>query len=237
MRHKDIPLRERIIFALDVASPDRAMELVRSLESRIGFYKVGLQLFLAGWFPVVEWIAARGHKVMVDLKFYDVPETVKLAVEQLAGRHITYATVHGNPPILKAAAQAKSDVRILAVTVLTSLGQEDARAMFGNQTSVEDIVLSRARAAIESGIDGVVCSGLEAPRLRAELGDDFFMVTPGIRPGGKTQAGRDDQKRVITAGQAISNGADHVVVGRPIRDAGDPIALVDAMQEEIRQAL
>ncbi len=234
MRHKDIPLRERIIFALDVASPDRAMELVERLENRIGFYKVGLQLFLAGGFPVVERIAARGHKVMLDLKFYDVPQTVNLAVEQLAGRHVTYATVHGNPPILEAAARAKSDVKILAVTVLTSFGPEDAAQMFGPAARVEDVVLSRARAAIQAGIDGVVCSGLEAARLRAELGDDFFMVTPGIRPGGKTA---DDQKRVITAGRAISDGADHVVVGRPIRDAEDPISVVDAMQEEIRKAL
>ncbi|MFZ2447042.1 MAG: orotidine-5'-phosphate decarboxylase [Syntrophobacteraceae bacterium] len=237
MAHKDIPLRERIIFALDVGSPDQAKELVKRLESHIGFYKVGLQLFLAGWFPVVEWIAGRGHKVMVDLKFFDVPETVKLAVAQLTGRNVTFATVHGNDPILKAAAEAKREVKILAVTALTSFGEEDMKEMLGAPCKIEDLVLARARRALEAGIDGIVSSGLEAARLRGELGDKFLVVTPGIRPGSNTEVPRDDQKRIMTAGLAIANGADHIVVGRPIRDAADPILVIESMWKEIEKAL
>jgi orotidine-5'-phosphate decarboxylase len=237
MQPKNIPIKERIIFALDVDSPDLAKNLVKKLESHIGFYKVGLQLFLAGWFPIVEWIAERGHKVMVDLKFFDVPETVKLAVGQLKNRHITFATVHGNDPILKAAAEARNEVKILAVTVLTSFGEEDMEDLAGRPCKVEDLVLARARRAISAGIDGIVSSGLEARRLRDELGDNFLIVTPGIRPARSSDMPADDQKRVITAGQAISNGADHIVVGRPIKTASDPIAVVESMQKEIESAL
>ena len=206
------------------------------LESHIRFYKVGLQLFLAGGFPVVQWIAGRGHKVMLDLKFYDIPQTVKLAVRELTGKGVTFATVHGNEPIVAAAVQAKAEVKILAVTVLTSFGQEDMEGFFGVRCQVEDLVLERARRAIDSGADGIVASGVEARRLRSELGGNFLIIAPGIRPAG-TAAGRDDQKRIITAGQAIRGGADYVVVGRPIRDAAAPISMIEAMQEEIAAAL
>ena len=232
MQPKSIPLNERIIFALDVDSADKAKKLVERLESHIRFYKVGLQLFLAGWFPVVQWIAERGHRVMLDLKFYDIPQTVKLAVGQLKGKGVTFATVHGNEPIVSAAVQAGAEVKILAVTVLTSFGQEDMEGFLGVRCEVEDLVLSRARRAIDSGADGVVASGVEARRLRSELGSDFLIITPGVRPAG-TGFGRDDQKRIVTAGQAIRAGADYVVVGRPIRDAADPISVIEAMQEEI----
>lgn len=236
MQPKDIPLKERIIFALDVDFPDKAKSLVEKLESHVGFYKVGLQLFLAGGFPIVEWIAGRGHKVMLDLKFYDVPETVKLAVGQLNNRHVTFATVHGNGSILDAAAGARKDVKILAVTVLTSFGEEDLKEM-GASCKVVDLVVARTRRALNAGIDGIVCSGLEAARLREELGDNFLIVTPGIRLGGNGESPKDDQKRIITAGQAIRNGADHIVVGRPIRTASDPISVVETMQKEIEEAL
>ena len=218
MQPKNIPLDERIIFALDVGSPEQAKRLVERLESHIHFYKVGLQLFLAGGFPIVQWIAGRGHKVMLDLKFYDIPQTVKLAVEQLAGKGVTFATVHGNEPIVQAAVNACADVKILAVTVLTSFGSDDMGKFFGFPGKVEDMVLGRARAAIASGAGGIVASGAEAPRLRNELGQDCLIVTPGIRPAGAVE-GRDDQKRVVTAAQAIGGGADYVVVGRPVRDA------------------
>ncbi len=236
MQPKNIPLDERIIFALDVDSVDQAKKLVERLESRVHFYKVGLQLFLTGWFPIVEWIAARGHKVMLDLKFYDIPQTVGLAVEQLAGKGVTFATVHGNEPIVKAAVQAAAGVKILAVTVLTSFSTEDMGKFFGSRGTVEDLVLDRARGAILSGAGGIVASGAEAVLLRKELGDDCLIVTPGIRPAG-TAAGRDDQKRVVSAGQAIGGGADYVVVGRPVRDAADPIAVIEAMREEISSSL
>ncbi len=236
MTIKNIPLNERIIFALDVASPELAKTWVQRLESHVGFYKVGLQLFLAGWFPIVDWIVKRGHKVMVDLKFFDVPETVKLAVEQLTDRGVTFATIHGNDPILRAAVSVKKDLHLLAVTVLTSFGEEDMREM-GLTGSVADLVLFRARRALEIGCDGIVSSGLEARRLREHLGQNFLVVTPGIRPGQNVEVVADDQKRIVTAQDAVINGADHVVVGRPISTAADPVAVVEAMQEEIRKGL
>jgi orotidine-5'-phosphate decarboxylase len=234
---KDIPLDERIIFALDVDSVDLAKAWVQRLESHIRFYKVGLQLFLAGWFPIIEWIAERNHKVMVDLKFFDVPETVKLAVRQLRGRGVTFTTVHGNDPILRAAVEAKAEVKVLAVTVLTSFGQEDMDEMFGGPVDVADLVYLRARRALELGCDGVVSSGLEAQRLRNQLGDRFFVVTPGIRPGINREVDQDDQKRIVTAKEAIANGADHIVVGRPISTADNPLGVVEAMQKDIAQLI
>lgn len=236
MAEKNIPLNERIIFALDIESPDKAKEWVERLESHVRFYKVGLQLFLAGWFPIIEWITNRGHKVMVDLKFFDVPETVKRAVDQLRNRGITFATVHGNDSILRAAVQEKSDVKILAVTVLTSFGEEDLREM-GLRGSIEDLVFLRAKRAIELGCAGIVSSGLEAERMRNELGEHFLIVTPGIRPGQNVEIPQDDQKRIATAKRAVISGADHVVVGRPIRTAQDPVAVVQSMQEEIERGL
>ena len=231
---KTIPLNERIIFALDVDSVRLAQAWVERLESHIRFYKVGLQLFLAGWFHIVDWIVKRNHKVMLDLKFFDVPETVKLAVKQLRDRGVTFATVHGNAPILRAAVEAKGDVKILAVTVLTSFGQEDMQELLGAPANIEDLVYTRARRALDLGCDGVVSSGLEAKRLRSKLGERFLVVTPGIRPGINLRITQDDQKRIVTAREAIANGADHIVVGRPISTATDPIAVVESMQREMQ---
>jgi len=233
---KDIPLRERIILALDVESPVQAKELVRKTESHISFYKVGLQLFMASWFEIVDWLSARGHKVMVDLKFFDIPETVKLAVAQLNNRGVTFATIHGNDPIIRAAVEAKGDLALLAVTVLTSFGQEDMRAM-GMTQSIEDLVYFRAHRALELGCDGVVSSGLEAKRLRDRLGPKLLIVTPGIRPGANILDQKDDQQRIVTAKQAIADGADYLVVGRPITKAADPVGVITILQEEIKQGL
>lgn len=237
MSLKDIPLNERIIFALDFESPELAMEWVQRVESRVKFFKVGLQLFLAGWFNIVRQITDRGHKVMVDLKFFDIPETVSLAVKQLRDRGVTFATVHGNDPILEAAAKAKGDLKILAVTVLTSFGEEDMKEMFGAPVNIEDLVFTRARRALQRGCDGVVSSGLEARRLRKELGENLLIVTPGIRPGSNREEQMDDQKRIVTAGAAIANGADYVVVGRPISTASDPLTVIETMQSQISSAL
>jgi len=233
---KDIPVNERIILALDVESPGQAKELVKKTESHINFYKVGLQLFMASWFEIVDWLSARGHKVMVDLKFFDIPETVKLAVAQLNNRGVTFATIHGNDPIIRAAVEAKGDLALLAVTVLTSFGQEDMQAM-GMTQSIEDLVYFRAQRALELGCDGVVSSGLEAKRLRDKLGSKLLIVAPGIRPGANIHDQQDDQQRIITAKQAIVNGADYLVVGRPITKAAEPIEVINLLQEEIRQGL
>lgn len=237
---KNIPLNERIILALDVADPETAKEWVRKTESKITFYKVGLQLFLAGWFDIIDWIIGRGHKVMVDLKFFDIPETVKLAMMQLRDKGVTFATVHGNDPIIRASLEATagqdSGLKILGVTVLTSFGEEDMRAL-GMTGTIEDLVYFRAKRALELGCDGVVSSGMEAERLRQGLGEKLIIVTPGIRPGANVEENIDDQTRIMTAGKAIRNGADYVVVGRPITKAVDPLQVIDELQEEIRRAL
>jgi orotidine-5'-phosphate decarboxylase len=227
-----IPLKERIIVALDVDSPEQAKELVKKCESRTTFFKVGLQLFMGSWFDTVDWIVDRGHKVMLDLKFFDIPETVKLAVEQVNSRGVSFATIHGNDPIIRAAVSARGDMQLLAVTVLTSFGEEDMRAM-GMTQSVADLVYFRAKRALELGCDGVVSSGLEAEKMRRELGEKLLIVTPGIRPGANVCDNSDDQKRIVTAGMAIRNGASHVVVGRPITRAADPIQIIEQMQQDI----
>lgn len=243
MTPKNIPFEERIILALDVENPDIAKEWVKNTESHIHFYKVGLQLFMADWFNIVDWIINRGHKVMVDLKFFDIPETVHLAVKQLMDRGVSFATVHGNDAIIRAAMRAKDEssrpenerVKILAVTVLTSFGEEDLRAM-GMTQSIEDLVHFRAKRALELNCDGIVSSGLEAKRIRRDLGDKLLVITPGIRPGANLTDEADDQTRIMTAKKAILNGADYLVVGRPITKASDPIAVIEALQQEIREA-
>lgn len=226
---RSIPLDERIIFALDVSNQAEAEKWVKTLEAHTRFFKVGLQLFLGAGFEMVDWILHRDLKVFLDLKFFDVPETVKLAVQALAGRGVTFATVHGNDAMLRAAAEAAAGVKILAVTALTSLDDADMRDL-GFQCSVEDLVLSRARRAMALGCHGVIASGLEAPILREALGEHFLVVTPGIRPVSNV----DDQKRTVDVRQAFENGADHIVVGRPVREASDPAAVVKGMQQDIR---
>ncbi len=233
---KDISLDERIIFALDFADPKMAGDWVAKLDGHLKFFKVGLQLFLAGGWPVIENIVNRGNKVMLDLKFFDIPETVHLAVQQLQHRGVTFATIHGNRPVIEAAVSEKKDMKILAVTVLTSFDESDMLEM-GFTGSVRDLVLIRSRKAMELGCDGVVSSALEAEPLRNELGSNFLVVTPGIRPGLNRDVEKDDQKRIATAEQAILNGADHVVIGRPISTSPDPLYTVQTIQEEIAKGL
>lgn len=226
-----VPSRERLIFAMDVADADAARELAVRLGDSVQFYKLGLELFMAGgYFELLDWMVERGKRVFVDLKFFDVPATVGAAVRNLAGRGVTFATVHGNQGIMEAAAAAKGDVKILAVTVLTSLDRGDLDDL-GFACDVDRLVLSRARRALEAGCDGVVSSGLEAAALRAGVDDRLIVVTPGIRPVENRPA--DDQKRVVNVEQAFANGADYIVVGRPIRDAADPAAAAEAIQSTI----
>jgi orotidine-5'-phosphate decarboxylase len=230
---KSIPPSERLIFAMDVATPAEARELVERLGDSVKFYKLGLQIFMAGgYYELIEWLVARGKKVFVDLKFFDVPETVKLAVAQLKHRGVSFATVHGNDEMLRAAASQKNGLKILAVTVLTSLDRSDLHDL-GFQCSVEELVLSRARRALAVGCDGVISSGVEARALRGELGENFLVVSPGIRPvENKLQ---DDQKRVMSVEGAFLGGADYIVVGRPIRNAADPRAKAEEIQRTIAE--
>ena len=231
LSQKSIPRRERLIFALDVSTVEEAKACVEKLGDSVLFYKIGLQLFMAGgYYELIDWLAARGKKVFVDLKFFDVPETVRLAVGQLRGRKIEFATVHGNDRILEAAAAEKTGVKILAVTVLTSLDQGDLTDL-GFACDVEKLVLSRAKRALQLGCAGVFSSGLEAPKLREHLGDKFLIVSPGIRPVENKPV--DDQKRTVDVDQAFRNGADYIVVGRPIKNAADPKAKAEEIQATI----
>jgi orotidine-5'-phosphate decarboxylase len=226
-----IPRRERLIVALDVPSAADARALVERLGPAACFYKVGLELFVAaGYFELVNWLVKRGNKVFADLKMYDIPEKVGRAVANLRGRGITFVTVHGNQGIMQAAAKEKGDLKVLAVTVLTSLDRGDLDDL-GFSCDVERLVLSRARRAMEAGCDGVISSGLEAERLKAEFKNRLLVVTPGIRPVDNKPA--DDQKRTVDVAQAFANGADYIVVGRAIRQAADPRAAGEAIQQTI----
>jgi orotidine-5'-phosphate decarboxylase len=183
------------------------------------------------YFELIEWLQKRNKRVFCDLKFFDVPETVARAVRQLKDRGVDFATVHGNDTMLAAAAKEKNGLKILAVTVLTSLDRSDLESL-GFKCDVEELVYARARKAIELGCDGVISSGLEAAKLREGLGEQFLIVAPGIRPVDNI-VDADDQKRVVDVSTAFHNGADYIVVGRPIRDAPDPRKAADAMQETI----
>jgi orotidine-5'-phosphate decarboxylase len=229
---KNIPIRERLIFALDIPTVAEALTLVDTLGDSVQFYKMGLQLFMTGgYFELLEQLQKRGKKIFVDLKFFDVPETVRNAVSQLQNRGITFTTVHGNDDILRAAVEVKGNTKILAVTVLTSLDKNDM-ADLGFQCDVEKLVLSRARRAMAIGCDGVISSGMEAEKLRQGLGPKFIIITPGIRPFSNA-AVKDDQKRVVTVEDAFRSGADYIVVGRPIRAASDPRAKAEEIQSQI----
>jgi orotidine-5'-phosphate decarboxylase len=216
---------------MDVADPAQARALAEQLGDSVVFYKLGLELMMSGgYFELLDWMVERGKKVFADLKFFDVPATVGAAVRQLSGRGATFATVHGNQAIMEAAARAKGNLKILAVTVLTSLDRGDLDDL-GFACDVDKLVLSRARRAFEAGCDGVVASGLELPALRKAVDRRLLVVTPGIRPVDNRPV--DDQKRVVTVEQAFTDGADYIVVGRPIRDAADPRKAAESIQATI----
>jgi len=228
---KPIPVRERLIMALDVPGIPEAKALVETLGDSVRFYKVGLELFMSGdYFGLVDWLKARDKKVFVDLKFFDVPETVGRAVRALSGKGVDFATVHGNDAIMQAAAREKGSLKILAVTALTSLDRGDLDDL-GFACDIEKLVVSRARRALALGCDGVISSGLEVPMLRAEVDDKLLVISPGIRPVDNRPD--DDQKRVVTVEQAFQGGADYIVVGRPIRDAADPREAAERAQSQI----
>lgn len=235
---QSILARDRLIIALDVPDTEAAQALVQRIGEAGGFYKIGMELCMSpGFFGLLEWLRSQDKKVFVDLKFFDIPETVARAVRSLSERGATYCTIHGNQSMMQAAAQAKTNgLKVLAVTALTSLDRGDLDDL-GFTCDVADLVLSRARRALAAGCDGVVSSGLEARRLRAEAPRELIVVTPGIRPVDNDAAGLGDQKRVMTPAQAIAAGADHLVVGRPIRDAADPHATVAAIVAEIESAV
>ena len=230
------PARERLIVALDVPDIPAAKALVGTLGDAVVFYKIGLELFMsAGFFEFLDWLRGEKKKVFVDLKFFDIPETVARAVKNLAERGADFCTVHGNQAIMEAAAKAKSgQLRVLAVTALTSLDRGDLDDL-GFQCDVGELVLSRAKRALAAGCDGVVSSGLEVAKLRQNVDGRLICVTPGIRP--VDNKADSDQKRVMTPAAAMKAGADYIVVGRPIRDAKDPRKAAQEIQDEIARAL
>jgi orotidine-5'-phosphate decarboxylase len=232
VNNKDIPVKDRLIFAMDVPDCARARELADELGDSVTFYKIGLELMMTGgYFELLDWLLARDKKVFADLKFFDIPATVGSAVRQLQDRGASYVTVHGNQSIMEAAAENKGDsLKVLAVTVLTSLDRGDLDDL-GFDCDVGALVLSRAKRALESGCDGVISSGLEAPKLREFIDNKLLVITPGIRPVDNKPTG--DQKRVVSVEQAFINGADHIVVGRPVRDAESPRAAAEAIQATI----
>jgi orotidine-5'-phosphate decarboxylase len=231
-----IPPRDRLIVALDVPDIAAARALVAQLGDTVTFYKLGLELFMsAGFFGFLDELRAQRRKTFVDLKFFDIPETVARAVKNLGDRGADFCTVHGNQAIMEAAAKAKTNgLRVLAVTALTSLDRGDLDDL-GFACDVGELVLSRARRALAAGCDGVVSSGLEVAKLKQQVGHKLVCVTPGIRP--VDNKSESDQKRVMTPSAAIKAGADYIVVGRPIRDAADPRAAAQAIQNDIASAV
>jgi orotidine-5'-phosphate decarboxylase len=233
-----IPARERLIFALDVSDLDQARQLIRQLGDSVLFYKLGLEFFLSGnYFELAAELREQDKKIFADLKLFDIPATVASAVRQLSRHEVNFCTVHGNDSMLRAAAEAKGSMQVLAVTALTSLDQGDLDDL-GFQCDARTLVLSRARRALELGCDGVVSSGLEVPALRESIDHALITVCPGIRPIFNDEPPQlDDQQRVVTPARAIASGADYLVVGRPIRDADDPRAAAESIQHQIASVL
>lgn len=228
---KPIPVRERLIMALDVNSIAEAQSLVEELGDAVTFYKVGMELFMSGdYFGFISWLQAKNKKVFVDLKFFDIPATVGRAIKALSNKGVDLATIHGNDAIMQAAVAAKGDLKVLAVTALTSLDRGDLDDL-GFQCDVKELVLSRAKRAMQIGCDGIVSSGLEVAMIREQLGQHLLVITPGIRPVDNRED--DDQKRAVSVEQAIQNGADYIVVGRPIRDAEHRKNTAEMIQAQI----
>ena len=223
--------RERLIVALDVPSTAAAEALVSRLGESVWFYKIGYQLAFAGGFSLAAELIAAGKQVFLDLKLHDIGNTVARGVESVAKLGATFLTVHAYPQTMKAAVEGKqgSNLRLLAVTVLTSYDDADLAAA-GYELNVKELAAARAEQARDIGLDGLVCSAEEATALRNIVGRGMVLVTPGIRPAGSASS---DQKRIMTPAGAIQAGADYLVVGRPVLEAGDPKAAADAIVAEV----
>ena len=232
MHEKYIVNKDRLIFAMDVADCDQAKELTETLGDAVTFYKLGLELMMTnGYFDLMDWMLERDKKIFADLKFFDIPATVGSAVRQLKDRGASFVTIHGNQAIMEAAAENKGDkLKVLAVTALTSLDRGDLDDL-GFDCNIEELVLSRAKRALQAGCDGVVASGIEVPQLRNNIDSKLLVIIPGIRPVDNKPS--QDQKRVVTVTRAFENGADYIVVGRPIRDANNPRNAAEEIQASI----
>jgi len=220
-----------IIVALDIESAGEARALVRRLGDRVGFYKVGQELYAAAGMEMVRELVGAGKDVFLDLKLYDIPETVQRAVRQVAPSGARFLTVHASSAVMRAAMEGKagSALKLLAVTVLTSFDRRDLDD-YGYHRDVSDLVVFLTRKAMEAGVEGVVTSPLECANVRRAAGPGAIIVTPGVRSAGRD---RGDQKRVATPAEAIRNGADYLVIGRQITRAPDPAAEAARILEEI----
>ena len=227
--------QNRIIVALDVDSAGEARGLVARLGARIGFYKVGMELYAAACMDFVRELQGQGKDVFLDLKYFDIGETVKRAVRVVAASGVKFLTVHSSSQVMRAAREGRGDagLKLLAVTVLTSFDQQDLADM-GYNRAVSDLVSLRVSKAMEASMDGLICSPLEVAAVRAQAGPEAILVTPGVRSGGASQG---DQKRVATPAEAVQGGADYVVMGRQITRAADPEAAAARVAEEIAEAL
>src|ERR1700736_1144462 len=234
MQPANIAHRDRLIVALDVPTVTAAEAMIARLGDSVTFYKIGYQLAYAGGLPLVRQLVGAGKKVFADLKLHDISNTVARGVESVARLGATFLTVHAYPQTMKAAVEGRagSDLKVLAITVLTSYDDDDLHAA-GYRLGVSDPVAVRAQQAQLMGVDGLVCSPEETADLRKIVGLQMKLVTPGIRPA-SSAAG--DQKRIMTPGRAIAAGADYLVGARPVIDAPDPKAAADAIVAEIAQA-
>ncbi len=227
--------QDRLIFALDVPEVSRAKELVLELGDSVSFYKIGMELMMTGdYFNLLDWLVENDKKVFVDLKLFDVPATVSKAVKRLSQRGAYFTTIHGNQSMMEAAAAEKGNLKVLAVTALTSLDRGDLDDM-GFKCDVEELVISRAKRALSSGCDGIVASGLELEHIRSEVDQKLLVVTPGIRPIENRPT--DDQKRVVSVEQAFERGADYIVVGRPIQNSNNPRETAEKIKTSIEETL
>jgi orotidine-5'-phosphate decarboxylase len=227
---KNINIEDRLIFALDVPEVSQAKDIVIELDDSVNFYKIGMEMLMTGqYFELLDWLIAKDKKVFVDLKFFDVPETVGRTIARLSDYGATFATIHGNQTLMEKAAENKNNLKILAVTALTSLDRGDLDDL-GFDCNVKDLVISRAKRAFEAGCDGIVSSGLEVPYIRKYVDNKLIAVTPGIRP----VANDDDQKRVVDVATAFKSGSDYIVVGRPIKNAENRYQAASNIQKIIQ---
>lgn len=232
---KNPSARDRLIVPLDVPTVEAARAVVSELADSVTFYKLGFQVLYAGGFDLVRELSGAGKQVFIDLKLLDIDNTVKSGVESLSQLGGTFLTIHAYPHAMRAAVEGRADsaLHLLGVTVMTNLDDSLLKEA-GYKDRAGDLVVKRARQARDIGMDGVICSAAEASAIRAMIGPDLLLVTPGIRPA-NTQA--DDQRRIMTPGMAIQNGSDYLVVGRPILNAENRQAAAEAIVEEIEAAL
>jgi len=231
-----IDARERLIVALDLPTAEEARKMVEDLDGVVRFFKVGLALQLApGVQNLIESLIREGKKLFLDYKYYDIPQTLKKAVAQAAKLGVSFLTVHGSAKLIRGAVEGRgnSGLKLFAVTVLTSMDAVDIAEMGYTQHSVEELVLVRARKALEAGCDGVIASGQEAQRIKEISKGNLLVVTPGIRPDGYPE---DDQARKTTPRDAILAGADYLVVGRPITEAADQRREAEKIVKEMQSA-